>query len=730
MPLIQVTPASKDALDAILYGGGSSTGQALVFDGTEWANQFVDLSGLRDVSFGAPPTKRQMLAHDGARWTNEDAALSRLSDVSLTSVAPGDALVFDGSAWTSRPTAVYFSSLADIASLAPSERQVLEYDRSRWTNDWAYFTRLADVSVVSPVSGQQIRYDAAAKLWANATPTDSVTDFSNLGDISGLAPSERQVLGYHNSAWVNVSPCLSALADTSVAAPLPGQVLAWDSSAQRWANADAGPTAFSALVDISGLRPADGDVLGYSGGWTNLPQALAALADTSLPAEPADGDVLTFAASRWRAAAPAAPATYFSALADISCLSPSPGQVLGYRTTAWTNVSQLLSGLADTSVVAPVVGGQLLVFVASHWTNGADPTCFSALADIAPLSPTADQVLAWDGARWANASPALSLLGDASVAAPAGGQVLTFDAPTGRWTNRAGVDCFSALSDIAALAPAANQVLAFDGTAWTSATQLLSRLADTSVIGTPGTGQLLAFDGTHWTNRAAAGTPWFSALSDISSLSPAANQVLAYDGARWLNAAQLLSRLADASVVAPTSNQVLAFDGTRWRNATRISNDATMGGGAPSTVVAPSQAAVATYIATMIVPLVNPGTVGVSGNSLVNSTATPIIDVGALMTASLGVCGIGFGTALSPIVPTTGTRLVVRWAPAAKTNWVLTLTTGFSLSGTFPPIAGVSAPAYPIGVVNGGSVSFRSFACVVFVFAAGFGSTGAWLMQM
>jgi microcystin-dependent protein len=77
-------------------------GDIIVFNGVEWVNQKLSLSFLGDMQVAIVPGLGDSIVFNDGKWTNQSLpapALNTLQNVTLTSLAPGEALVWNGTEW-------------------------------------------------------------------------------------------------------------------------------------------------------------------------------------------------------------------------------------------------------------------------------------------------------------------------------------------------------------------------------------------------------------------------------------------------------------------------------------------------------------------------------------------------------------------------------------------------------------------------------------------------------
>ena len=194
--------------------------------------------------------------------------------------------------------------------------------------------------------------------------------------------------GYISSAAV------SSLTDVTLNTLTDGQILAYDSTAQKWKNTSSAPggaTTLTGLTDVTITNPAQGESLTYDA--TN---------------------------SKWiNTATSPGGATTLNGLTDVTIVSPSQGEALTYNSTSheWTNTSiptgaTTLNGLTDVTLTTPSQG-QVLSYDATNnkWVNTAvspGATTLGALTDVTLTTPSQGQSITYDAtnSKWVNSNVA------------------------------------------------------------------------------------------------------------------------------------------------------------------------------------------------------------------------------------------------------------------------------------------------------------------------------------
>ena len=260
-----------------------------------------------------------------------------------------------------------------------------------------------------------------------------------------------------------------------------------------------------------------------------------------------------------------------------------------------------LDDLTDVVIAGSPTAGQVLKFDGVNWVNGTDntgggATILDELTDvIISGTPVLDQVLKYNGVSWVNdtlAAPSLSIedLTDIGISEVADGDVLRYDEILETWINSAiaipSLDDISNV-DIDGGSLSAGQSLVYDGISWVNdtVTESLDSLTDvviTDVELVPGVfsleeGMALVYNGTEWVNQYVTLDSLSDVELDVDPLSPtvlSAGQVLRYNGVLWSNDTLTLDDLSDVNYNLLSENSILYWDGTEWTNQRfRIIND-------------------------------------------------------------------------------------------------------------------------------------------------------------
>lgn len=306
---------------------------------------------------------------------------------------------------------------------------------------------LSDVVLTSPTDGQVLSYDNASSKWVNSTVSSGTTDYSDLtnkpqinsvtlsgnktsddlklqekmqltgttGATSSYVGKVYQYIGgtttdtgvtfthgnfyecYYDTqhskyAWrrVDVQPAstttLAGLTDTTISSATDGQVLTYNSSSNKWVNANS-VSDLNELSDVELSTPTDGEVLKYdttAGKWINA--AGSGSSYTAGDGIDITGTVIStdgFQEGDMSDVIPALPtpvtAQDLDDLGDVVITTPTNGQVLEYDSASskWVNSNgggggaSSLDDLTDVEITTPGTGQTLIYDGANNeWVNG------------------------------------------------------------------------------------------------------------------------------------------------------------------------------------------------------------------------------------------------------------------------------------------------------------------------------------------------------------------------
>ena len=394
--------------------------------------------------------------------------------------------------------------------------------------------------------------------------TDTVGNYVS-SVTAGTGISVNFAPGEGVGASVSLNATLDNLSDVSVATPTGGYVLTYDDIGLNWVAAAVQPPAkLDDIGDVKAGSPSGGDLLKYDGGtseWKNGTLALDELNNVVAPS-PAYTNPLIWNGTEWASGSQeltlGVPGT-----TDYLTISTTSG--VSNSTLAGENFTVGPSGLVATDGT----GGPYVNLNANNVTfsNGTD----SFMID--PYWATSGQVLAFtpgagSSGTWGPTTPTLDFLSDVSAASPSAGNVLTYNGSA--WTAASAASGGASL-EVSATAPASPEV----GDLWFNSATL----------------ETYIYYDSHWLQ--ASGEPDLvedlTDLSDVTLTTPVNGQFLKFDGTRWVNGTiptiNTLDDIGDVSVPSPSSGQFLKWNGTAWVAETIIGG-ATISDTAPASPLA------------------------------------------------------------------------------------------------------------------------------------------------
>ena len=355
-----------------------------------------------------------------------------------------------------------------------------------------------DVAVVAE-TGLTYVFDGSS--WVEVTAASDVTsvnggvgdvvlDSGDLGDVNVGTLSTGEVLRWDGTEWVNslLSYGVSDLTDVDVSGVSDGSVLVWNDLESRWKTSE-GNLNFLSDVDVSGLS--DEDVL-Y---WNN---ANSSWENTNLTG-------------------------------------------LGVATTE--DFESLNVGFTNfvSSVVVPPESGDV----------GDVVLGVGGLADVEADSPTAGQVLAWDGVdSWDATTLSLGDSSDVSIGSLSGGEILQYDSGAGEWTPVS--PAYLVASDVDTIAELNNIVA--DANLLSS--EDIDTLAELNSVITDAT--LVDASHTHEISEITDFDTHTHTITDITDFDTHTHTTADFD---------------DFNVTSVATNEFLQWDGTDWVNTTISSSD-------------------------------------------------------------------------------------------------------------------------------------------------------------
>jgi hypothetical protein len=448
---------------------------------TAWVRTHINSTGintLSDVTI-TTPVIGQGLTWNGTNWVNATAsgggdllALNNLDDVNNTQTALNNLIDGDNNIHTTG-TIRWSTNIANIGGLPPANTYrgmfaavngaggAYYSNGTEWLRlDRALLNDLNDVNTIGVTNGQVLTYQSG-----NWIPTTLVPEGAGPANTTDLPEGANL---YHTSARVDARIGLAKLSDllnVSDTAATNGQYLAWNSATSNWVpitpDTDDDSTFTSPLTT-------KGDLHTYSTTDARLPigaNGAFLVADSA-----------TTTGLRWQAP------LSLNNITDVNTPDPNDNDVLTWTGSEWEAVA--LTPLLPLDITTPSAG-QVLRYNGTDWANESLPLTRLSDVSISSIDLEDGDTIVWDNTinRWVRSEQAPSTLpivdkGDLLVRGatalsrlPVGsnGQVLLADSTTAtglRWgaVNSEGGTLLASLSDVAITSPAQGQVLTWNAT--------------------------------------------------------------------------------------------------------------------------------------------------------------------------------------------------------------------------------------------------------------------------
>ena len=243
------------------------------------------------------------------------------------------------------------------------------------------------IAVATSIDGSSVTFKTV--IYDTDADTKAIADLTDV-DLNSLA--NGQILKYDSTAekWVNADESsggasdLSDLDDVDVTSPSDGQVLTYDATNQVWKNADGGSTTIDELsdigdVDLNSLQDGQSIIWDATNSkWVNADvggggaSALTDLTDVDL-SNPSDGQMLVYdaTAQKWKnASGGGGGVAHLDDLGDVDLTSLADGQVIKWDATnsRWINANESGGGGGDAELTANVTSNLEVGAIASGTT--------------------------------------------------------------------------------------------------------------------------------------------------------------------------------------------------------------------------------------------------------------------------------------------------------------------------------------------------------------------------
>ena len=735
--------ANLTDLNDVTLAGTPVDEHVLQYVSGQWINAPLYLGMMADVNIPSP-VNGDVLRFNGISWVS--AAISGVGTV--TSITAGNGL--SGGTITNTGTIALnanLNQLTDVTISSPFNRETLVYDStaSQWINTELKLEDLADVSIIPEVSpilrpndSEFLRYIEGLNEWQNvpmiAGSGVSINHHSDgiFGSYTriGLTPGTtgsglKEMLVWNGSQWNIDTKFEIANGDTT------NLLAVWNNAQQKWV---PGPKDVASPISVIGPLNATQFEIPY--GWTskivsddqfisrgNFNPTLnddwfyiwnAGLAQNAWAREIGWTSMAAVDKAKFRAmqnAVASSPAAIdgVNLINNYDTLMIPITECVLYTTGASAPYNESL-GYAQVNVASghPLQGQLGVRFTLRNIRNivqggnGLTPVVRARLAfgDIfnstVSETPSANEIVFYDGTNWINKQLALTDLSDTQISTPTLDQILIYNGT--KWQNQpfpVPDIALEEISDVTLLNINVADVLVFDGVEWTNQKVELQHI---NPANTPGYGSVLVFNNGYVAadpktdkrfvmfdktlNAFRIGQPTLQILQDVAIDTPLDLQVLQYDNSSgvWRNATVAmgggtvtsvtagtglsggtitttgtislnanLNNLNDVTITTPSTNQFLRYNGSQWINqsfspVTSITAGTGLSGGTITTTGTIALNANLDLLTDVVIS--TPSTnqfLRYDGTSWVNQSFTPVTSI----TAGTGLSG---GT-----ITTTGT---------------------------------------------------------------------------
>lgn len=263
-----------------------------------------------------------------------------------------------------------------------------------------------------------------------------------------------------------------------------------------------------------------------------------------------------FTGASWQAVNVSAGIGNIDDIGDVSAVSPSVGEFLGWNGSAWSNLTLSLSTLTDAEVTS-ATPGQSLRFNGSNFVNTA--LGVDDLAEITIGSWEEGETLRYNGSGLVDSKLSLYDLSNLNVSSPANGQVLSYNSSTAKWVNStlSVTTNLDGLSDVVINSATFGDFLGYNGTTWVDTTISLDTLTD-AAVGFPIAGEVLRYNGTNFVDAVLD----VDDLANVAITGWATGEVLRYNGTSLVDATLSVDDLSEVTVTSWASGETLRWNGS------------------------------------------------------------------------------------------------------------------------------------------------------------------------
>ena len=186
-----------------------SNGQGLVYDSTstKWKNAtlFTAMSYQNSVlSVTVSGVTKQVTINSGGGGVT---TLADLTDTNISSPSSGQALIYNGSKWANSAISMSLGGLSNVVLSSPTNGQVLKYNGTNWTNanesggggGSSTLAGLTDVNIIGASGGEVLAYNSSTQKWENMTGYMEETGNSSMSGY--FEPSSNGGAQLGRSSW-------------------------------------------------------------------------------------------------------------------------------------------------------------------------------------------------------------------------------------------------------------------------------------------------------------------------------------------------------------------------------------------------------------------------------------------------------------------------------------------------------------------------------------------------
>ena len=172
---------------------------------TKWKNAtlFTAMSYQNSVlSVTVSGVTKQVTINSGGGGAT---TLAALTDTNISSPSSGQALIYNGSKWANSAINLTLGGLSNVVLSSPTNGQVLKYNGTNWVNGTGggggatTLAGLTDVSVSGASGGEVLAYNSSTQKWENAT--GYMEETGNTGMSGNFEPASNGGAQLGRSSW-------------------------------------------------------------------------------------------------------------------------------------------------------------------------------------------------------------------------------------------------------------------------------------------------------------------------------------------------------------------------------------------------------------------------------------------------------------------------------------------------------------------------------------------------